>query len=337
MSAKLKPVAEKPLTLAISVKGEIVKSNFPEFREWAEERIAAINFDLTTDEDFGQAKLDEKSLKEFEEKLGEAEERALREMDEVYALINGTRELKGYAREKRLELSKKVKARAEEIRAELLKDGYAALDHDCRKFRDLIDASIKGKSSLEKMREAISEVVEEANSEVAKIRTLFKAAMEEHGDAVAYGEKELLSQDPESVRIELERRVERHRAALREAALKAEAEKLRKEAEEKARKEAEAARAAAEAEPQAKQPEFPASNPAQTPEPNPESVVKVAIATESDDPAEEMEAFKATLRSALAPVKAARAALKHPENIKAGEEFARLMTAAMKPLNIISR
>ncbi len=322
MSAtKIKETADKPITLSISVKGEIVQSNFAEFRSWAEDQIEGINYDLSTDEDFGQAKLDEKSLKDFEDKLAQAEDRALKEMDEVYALINGTRDLKGKAREARLGLARKVKARAEEIRKELLEAGFRDLDHDCRKFREAITASIKGKSSLEKMREAIAKVVDDANAAVAKIRELFAAAMDEHGDAVAYGEKELLSQDSESVRVELERRVERHRAALREAELKAQAEKLRKEAEEKAKAE--------ESQPMAEK-----TKPI-VPQPKPAGLGRNAkLPTgKSEDPAEEMEGFKAVLKSAFGPVKEARAALKFPENIKAGEEFARLMTEAVKTLN----
>lgn len=324
MSAKVKEA--KPLTLSISVKGEIVKSNFDAFRTRAEERIEAINYDLKTDDDFSQAKLDEKELKEFEANLTDAEERALKEMDDVYQLIQGTRELKGYARDTRLLLSRKVKERNEELRASLLHDGYAALDHDCRRFRDAINAAIKGKSSLAKMQEAITEVVDDSNASVSKVKELIEAAHESHGDPVSYGQLDLLGNDPESVRVELERRIERHRAALREAELKAEAEKLRKEAEEKAKAERESTLTEREIETSRTEEESPF---AETPKPAAAQPVE-APANESAE--EEMTRFLSALMAAFAPVKELRGKLKHPENIERAAAFADALGSAWKQL-----
>jgi len=332
MSAK--PKAETPLTLSISVKGEIVKSNFYDFRMMAETRITELNLDPKTDEEFEQAKQDEKDLKAFEDMVGEAEELALKDMDQVYVLIQGLRDLKGLSRTSRLELSRKSKANSEAIREGIVRDGIAALDAKCREFSEKIAQAIKGKKSLSKMQEAVTEAVDAINSNIGHNRKVFGNAMELHGSTVAYGENEFLTLNPESARVEMERRIERHIAAIREAELKAEAETLRKEAEDKARTEREAAKAAeprristppertreavATVEPLAEEPERPAS--------------KVAALPQGETAADELADFLATLTASFAPVKEARGNLRFPENIERAAAFATALGTAYKIL-----
>lgn len=328
MSAKRKAVEAKPLELAIVVEGKIIESNFSVFREDAEKQIEAINFSLITDEDFDQADVDAKGLKRFEDMLSTTKAGFLRQMKEVNTLLESVDGLAALARKARLELQKRVENRKAEIREGIIRDGLAALEIPSREFTARIQEAIKGKKALAKMQEAVTEVVQEINAGIGSNRITLQMARAEHGDGIAYTESDFLTLAPAAAKVEMERRIERHRAALKEAEQKAEIERLRKEAEEKARQErlAEQARVETErAKEQAAQPEpapAPAVAPAPTVAPAPAVAPAGPQAMREETAEEEMETFLTILRTALAPVKAARAALKHPANIEAAKHFA---------------
>ena len=178
----------------------------------------------------------------------------------------------------------------------IVAQGMSALVVKDRQFLDAINEAIKGKSSLVKMQESVSETVERTNARIEANHEIFIAAQKEHGDAVAYGMSAFLVMTNEAAKVEIERRIERHRAAIKEAELKAEAEKLRKEAE--------AAKVA---------------------EPTPAPVTSQPVAVVAPSPAkvpqgetqhQERERFKDAMQAAFRPIKEARAALKHESNIK---------------------
>ena len=330
MSAKRKAAEDKPLELSIAVKGEIVSSNFEDFKAFAEAQIMAISFDLKTDEDFAQADDDAKGLKKFEGTLTQAKADALAQMDELNTLLASVDELGGLARSTRLELEKRVKARKQEVRDGIVRDGIAALEVRNREFSDMIGEAIKGKSSLVKMQEAVTETVERINERIEANREVFAKAYHEFGNAVAYGEELFIALSPESAKVEMERRIERHRAAIKEAELKAEADRLRKEKEERDRLDKLAAQQEAEKSAQ----EAPAPKPAPTvkeslpvatlePEPAP-------AAPQGESEAEERARFQNTVKSAFAPIKEARASLAHPANIDRAQAFADALGAAWK-------
>ncbi len=343
MSAKRKTAEAQPLELSIAVKGEIVSSNFEDFKAFAEAQIMAISFDLKTDEDFAQADEDAKGLKKFEGTLTQAKADALAQMDELNSLLASVDELGGLARNTRLELEKRVKARKTEVREGIIRDGIAALEVTNREFSDMIGEAIKGKSSLVKMQEAVTETVESINERIRANREIFTTAYQEFGNAVAYGEELFIAMAPEAAKVEMERRIERHRAAIKEAELKAEAEKLRKEKEERdaldrlaAQQEAERQeKAAQEAPTPESEPVVKESLPTATPETvNP----SVTVATPEPEPApappesetEERVRFQDIVKSAFAPIKEARASLKHPANIALAQAFADALGAAWK-------
>lgn len=330
MSAKRKTAEAEPLQLAIVVEGKIIESNFDSFREYAESQIDAISFDLKTDEDFDRADKDAKGLKAFEETLTAKKTDFLRQMDEVNALLEKVDALTAHARTVRLDLEKRVKANKESIREGIVRDGISAMDVKCREFTEKIAEAIKGKKSLVKMQEAVTEVVEFLNGQTAANRAIFNAAQQEHGEAVAYGENSFLVMDHATAKVEMERRIERHRTALREAAQKAEIERLRKEAEEKA--EAERQQSIAE---QVKR-NAESAQPAPQPAPAAPAVQSAPVAqpTAGQTAAEEMAAFIETLKAAFAPVKAARANLKHPANVEAAKQFAETLGTAFVKLQM---
>jgi hypothetical protein len=317
----MKTAATKPLELAIAVKGEIISSNFEAFREYATAQIEAISFDLKTDEDFEEAAADVKSLKKFEESLTDAKAAFLAQMDDVNQLLEQVDRLHNLSRATRLELDKRVKDQKTAVKEGIIRDGIAALLLRNREFSDLIGEAIKGKSSLVKMQEAVTEVVAEINKRITVNTELFERALEEHGEAVAYGQNDFVCLAETVAIIEIERRIERHRAAIKEAALKAEAAKLLKEKAE--RDEAEAKRVV---ESVAKEPlpQLRVEAEVVRVEPAPAPVAPIESETEH----EEFLRFTETLKSAFRPVKETRQALKHRRNIERAEAFAKALSLA---------
>ena len=323
MPAKKKTVVTESasLELAIAVEGKIINSNFEIFREMAESMIDNISFDLKTDEDFEQADNDAKRLKKFEESLVQGKKDFLKQMDEVNSLLEGVSKLGDLSRSTRLELEKKIKEKKLSVREDIVRDALKAIRAQSREFTEAIQESMKGKSSLVKIQEAVTAVVNQINARIESNQLLFASAQEEHGDAVAYGESSFITLTVESAKIEIERRVERHKAALKEAELKKENERLRKEEEERQK--------AAEPAPvpqseSAKEVNFKAGATYQ-PVPTPIPIHTAVIELTQEQEAQE---FFNIIIGAFAPVKRARESLKHEKNITAAQNFADKLGAA---------
>jgi hypothetical protein len=324
------------LILEVSVEGKIIKSNFDAFRVKAEAKIDSINLTLTTDEHFLDAKQDVKDLAGFEKMLVEAEDQALQQMDEVHKFLTGNRDLKKLSSKTRLELSKTVKRREDEIKTELLKDGYAALVHDLPQFRTTINESIKGKRSLTLMKQAVDDTVETINAGTSEIEHAIDAMCEEHGTALGHDRKLLYAMSVDTAKSEIERRIERHLAAIETARL-AEIAKVEREKNEKLEREAAEAKLAAERETAKEAVQEPilapdTTAPVEVPYPDDEDQAEPQEAPKEEAqtfcPKQERKAFVDTLATAFIPVRAARNALTDPTNIADAEAFADAMSEA---------
>lgn len=330
MPAKKKTVVtEEPtsLALAISVEGKIINSNFDSFKLMAEEMIEQISFDLVTDEDFEQADADAKRLKKFEEDLAQGKKDFLAQMDEVNALFEGVGQLENLSRSTRLELEKQIKAKKLAVREGIVRDALAAIPVSNQQFSTQIQEAMKNKSSLVKMQESVTIVVNRINAQIDANKAIFQEAKEEHGDAVAYGESAFIVLPVDAAKVEIERRIERHKAAIKEAELKKENERLRREQEEKDK-----AAAAAAVQPEPAPAHAPQPAPAQEEslfrEPDPEPAKPAGLTQQ-----EEAQAFIALARERFAPLKAAREKFTHKANIEAGERFALALGTAWAKFN----
>ena len=341
MSAKRKTKEEAPLELAIAVEGKIISSNFEAYKEYAEAQILAISFDLKTDEDFDRADKDAKGLKAFETRLTTAKTDFLKQLDDINALMESVDGLAELARGTRLELERKVKEKKTAVREGIVRDGIAALEVRFREFSDMIGASIKGMSSLAKMQEAVTKTVDQINARIEANRDTFAKGKDEYGDAVAFGEESFLTFTVEAAKVEMERRIERHRAAIKQAELEAEAKKARQvaeavriaaekaAAEERMRQETE--RRLAERNKEMAKDVIELHKPdAVVAHETPSGETQAAMREETE--AEEMEAFQRILKACFAPAKEARMSLKHRANIDKAEAFAQSLAAAWKTL-----
>lgn len=304
----------QPLELVVSVKGEIIKSNFDDFETYALDLLEGINTDLNTDEEFGQAAADEKALKETEAKFKKVEEQILAEMDAVSDLIKRTRGLGEKYSAKRLALGKELRNRKAEIIEGIKKDAIASISIRHPDATRRISDAMKNKRTLESLKKHATAEAVKIEAEVQRAREIVEQYREEHGEDVCYDQGKLLTMEAGLVEAELSRRVERRTAALKEAKLKAEAEKAKEEAKAFEEKVGEGI---AQGVP---------DPPAPAPMPDPPKVDTIPVGTAArqaaETPGEEMERFLAIVEAAFGPVKLARSGLKHTENIRKASRFA---------------
>lgn len=330
--------ASKPMELVVSVSGKITKSNFDDFKAMAEERIKSLNFEPATDEEFGQAEADVKGLAKFEKDLGTAEQDVLKQMDEVYQLVSGIGELKKLSAESRLKLKKQIDSQKKVVRSQIKRAALSIIPVAHPQAEARIEAAMKGKRTLDSLRAAADAEAETIAAEIERVRLIVDDYRTDHED-ILHDEHKLLVMDCQIAEAELARRVERKAAMLREAELKAEAERARKETEAQRRAEAERLEAERKAAPQTA-PAHAVHTDDET-EPKQHWVTKAEDQPQSnpardvscfDGPAEELARYLDTLRQCLAPLRQAREGLKHPANIERVGKFASTLNAAFAQL-----
>lgn len=131
---KPKAIAEppKPVTierlpaLAVLIKGEVVSSNLPAFRDAATQFISGIKTDLATDQDFADADANVKFCEKAEKDLEQAKQAVTSQVSSIDDLIRTVDFIKDQLRAKRLELSKLVDRRKMEIKIKIVSDANAA-------------------------------------------------------------------------------------------------------------------------------------------------------------------------------------------------------------------
>lgn len=180
-----KEIKEKPQasaimqlpTLSIQIKGEVIASNLPQFKADAEEFIANINTNLTTDEDFVNAEATVKYCKETEEKLETAKAAAIAQTASIDEVMRTIDFIKEELRKKRLDLDKKVKNEKEAIKSKIVADSRKAFNQYVENLSKEVNPIIlnveqpdfggqmKGKKTLESLHNA-------ADTELARCKIL---------------------------------------------------------------------------------------------------------------------------------------------------------------------
>lgn len=320
------------ITLTIEAKGEVISSNFPAFAEMVRSRLGEINRDLKTDEDFDQADAHAKAIAGAEASLKAAKDKALADAEQLHALFSQIDDLSGDLAAARLDLTKQIAKRKEEVRTELIEEALATFDIDPRDARNKyltgLQTAIKGKRTVESMRTALRIYATTSQAVIGKTREVLDRFETAHGKELVMDRRELELQRPDAVEAELRRRREAKKAEDERKRLADVAAKARAEADQAKRDLAEAN----------KPPLPPAAVPGEA---NSHRMPALAplpcAAAESGHPVQECAAewtrFAHLLMAAFAPVKAARAELKHPENIAKAQEFALAIGAAWKAAN----
>lgn len=289
--------AEAP-TLALVVKAELVSSNLAEFRTYVREALSAINQELVTDEDFGQAESDAKSLKTAEDNVRTAKEQALAQAEQVYAALTELDDTAEEIRQARLGLEKKIDAEKERRKTEMIEAALATYDIDPRTARQHflpgLQTAIKGKRTLDSMRTALNVYATTTQAIIRKSRELLESFEKAHGATMIQDKSALELRKPEELEIELRRRFEAKKAEEERQKLAEEAAKAKAEAD-AARKEMEEAKRA------------PDPKPERLPKPEPQL-------TSPPSEAEEWAAASREIIAAFAPIKALKEKLLHSKN-----------------------
>jgi hypothetical protein len=304
------------LTLAIEAKGEVISSNFPAFAGMVRARLGEINRELATDEDFDQADSDAKAIANAEAALKEAKEKALADAEQLHHLFEQIDGLSGDLAKARLDLTKQITKRKEEVKAELVDEALAGFDIDPamarREFTKAIAEAMKGKRTVETMRQAATVYVTIRRATIHKSRAAIESFEAAHGAELTMDKRELELKTPDSVDAELRRRFEAKKAA-----------------EEAARLRAEVAAAKAEAD-KANALREEAAKPAAPPAAPKVEIQAPAIEGEAITADEEWGAFKAAAILAFAELKAARGKLTHSKNTAKAQGLANGFNAVWK-------
>ena len=112
---------ERLPALAVLIKGEVISSNLPAFREAATQFIANIKTDLVTDQDFSDADANVKFCEKAEKDLEQAKAAAISQTASIDELMRTVDFIKDQLRTKRLALEKLVVKRKTEIKDEVLR------------------------------------------------------------------------------------------------------------------------------------------------------------------------------------------------------------------------
>lgn len=107
-------------TLLLEITGAVQETNLATWQQVVSTRIAAINTDLQTDQDFADAEQMVKFLKTGEDDIKEAKAHAIAQTASIDELFKAVDALSAEMRAKRLELDKLVKARKETIRHDIM-------------------------------------------------------------------------------------------------------------------------------------------------------------------------------------------------------------------------
>lgn len=247
--AKVEKIIAEPVTdlpvVVYEVKGLTISSNLNVFRDKAMELIDKAKQPLTTDQEFADAAEMVKSMADAEKKIDEVIARVVAEFESLNQFTTDSTEIRELIRKARLLLSPKIEAEKTKRKTELMGVG----EKEVLAYLDTVNSSIvgvrlpvplmtfqsvtKGKSSLEKIREAVSQAVADlklAIDEQAEKVKINLAKLEEKASdmkSLFPDMQQLAFKEPEDFEMFVVARIATHQKEMEEKAKKIEAEKAK--------------------------------------------------------------------------------------------------------------
>lgn len=258
-----KPVGRTPETLPalrIEVTGMVTASNLAEYKAHALAVFESINRELVTDDQFADAEKTIKWAGEVESRLAAAKQHALSQTESIDELFRTIDDISSEARRVRLDLDKLVKARKDTIRLEIVTGGAQALSAHLESLNVRLGKSympsvpadfagaIKGKRTLDSMRDAVATTLANAKIEASAIADRIQAnltTLRELGAGHAFlfsDTATIVLKAPDDLNLIVKSRIADHKAA---EAVKEEMTRAQIQAEEQAKAQADAEIAAA--------------------------------------------------------------------------------------------
>jgi len=191
--AEIMPIGKAPELLPalnIQITGMVKASNIAAFTSHAKAVFAEIKTDLATDEDFADAEKTVKWCEDVEDRLTRAKESALSQTADIDAIFKAIDSISAEARDVRLNLTKKVKTRKEQIRMEIFQQAVNELNSYVDKINlDLgfkaginiisvdsdFNAAMKSKRTIQSLRDAVAGELARSKIEANKQRDLVAA------------------------------------------------------------------------------------------------------------------------------------------------------------------
>ncbi|MBK1884811.1 hypothetical protein JIN85_20545, partial [Luteolibacter pohnpeiensis] len=170
--------------LKVEAVSRVTESNVDQFLEALRTWVATINSDPKTDEDFGQAEIDVKKLKETRDLIKKGYAEIMEKATDINQLIAKLREGEGEVTKLARDLEKQVNAAKDRIRESIVDEAFELLEcprSQSRNFRADLEAAIKGRKKLDKMRSAVSDELMMLNARFAANREILDQFAEEHG------------------------------------------------------------------------------------------------------------------------------------------------------------
>ena len=167
--------------LRIELTGMVTGSNLKAFEESALAVIGAVKTNLTTDQDFADAKKAVKWCGDVEAAVAAAKKQALSQTQSIDELFRSLDRISANARETRLKVDKLVKAQELSIKTEIKQAGETALAEHIATINKRLGSvqlppivadfagAMKGKSKLDNMRDAIATELARAKIEANAI------------------------------------------------------------------------------------------------------------------------------------------------------------------------
>ncbi|OYV95158.1 MAG: hypothetical protein B7Z68_07325 [Acidobacteria bacterium 21-70-11] len=225
-------VGKAPETLPalhIEVTGMVTASNLAEFKETALAAIHGVNRELTTDAQFADAEQAVKWCSDVETRLAAAKEHALSQTASIDALFKTIDDISAEARRVRLDLDKLVKARKEQIKAEIVQAGRAAYEaHEAGLMKEGpwiclaqpdFGAAIKSLRTLDSIRNAVETTLAsakiKADESARKIRESVRILADDGAgfDFLFNDRLQLIGKSPDDLRLLVKSRIADHKAA----------------------------------------------------------------------------------------------------------------------------
>lgn len=244
--------------LNVQIVGSVVASNLTEWQAVVTDRIESINEDLQDDQDFADADAMTKFLADGEKSLELVKANAQAQAQPIDALFRSIDAIKETMRQKRLNLEKKVKARKESIRGEIVQEGKDALAKHVAELNKQIGrplmqpinadfaSAIKGKKTVTSVRDAMDTELAAAKikaNDMASVIADNLATLDELGKdypALFADLAHIVTKAPEDFAALVKVRISDHKEA-EEKRLEAEREKIRQEEAQKLAEQATAA------------------------------------------------------------------------------------------------
>lgn len=173
--------------LMVEIEGAVKQSNLAVYQGQALAFIESINTDLSTDQDFADAEETVKFCEKAEGELDLIKQQALSQTEQIDTLFRTIDTLREAMRSKRLALSKLVKSRKDEIRADIVSKAKTSLNEHISALNVQLGAvrmppiaadfaaAIKGKKTVESLHSAANDELARAKIEANKICDKYQA------------------------------------------------------------------------------------------------------------------------------------------------------------------